>query len=96
VNFEDALFWLATLFYVLIAVRFAMMIRDIPDMLHKPRNWLLVQGQFKDGLLSAAIMWAIVLCKNAPGIRNALDLGGAVLLLWLTRRALHRIRTLHD
>lgn len=93
-NIEDSVFWLATLLYVLISVRFAMMVRAIPDRLHKPRNFFLVQGQFKDGLLSAAVMWAIFLSKSAPGIKNALDVGGALLVIWLIRRTLHRMRVL--
>ena len=33
VSLEDALFWLSTLLYVLIGVRFALMVRNIPDRL---------------------------------------------------------------
>lgn len=94
VNVEDVVFWLLTFLYVLIAVRFANVILDIPDRLHKPRKFFLVQGQFKDGLLSALVMWSIFLSKNTPSIKNALDLGGALLLMWLIRRTLHRIRVL--
>ena len=93
-NLEDALFWLVAVLQVLVAVRFVLLIRKAPPRLHKPRNFVLARGQFQDGLLSAAVMWAIFLSKDAPFIKDALDVGGALLLLWLIWRTMHRMRLL--
>ena len=93
-NLEDALFWLVAVLQVLVAVRFVLLIRKAPPRLHKPRNFVLARGQFQDGLLSAAVMWAIFLSKGAPFIKDALDVVGALLLLWLIWRTMHRMRLL--
>lgn len=69
-NLEDALFWLVALLHVLVAVRFALPLCEVPPRLHKSRNFFLARGQFQDGLLSAAVMWAIFLSKGAPFIKT--------------------------
>lgn len=94
VNIEDGVFWLVALLQVLVAIRFVLLIRKAPPQLHKPRNFGLARGQFQDGLLSAAVMWAIFLSKGAPLIKDALDVVGALLLLWLIGRTMRRTRLL--
>lgn len=93
-NIEDALFWLVAVLQVLVAVIFVLLIHKAPPRLHKPRNFVLARGQFQDGLLSAAVMWTIFLNRDAPFIKDALDVAGALLLLWLIWRTMHRIRWL--
>lgn len=93
-NIEDGVFWLVALLQVLVAIRFVLLIRKAPSLLHKSRNFVLARGQVQDGLLSAAVMWAIVLSKGAPLVKDALDVVGALLLLWLIWRTMHRTRLL--
>ena len=65
-NLEDALFWLAAFLQVLAAVRFALLICETPQQRHKPSDFFLAPGQFKDGLLAASLIWAVFLSKGAP------------------------------
>lgn len=93
---EDAVFWVFAVCYVLIAVWFAIRINRIPDRVHKSASLPLVRGQFKDGLLSAAVMWSVVLSRGVPAVKDVLEVGGTLAFLWLVRRALLRLTLLRN
>ena len=93
-DFEDALFWSVALVRVVVAVRFSVLMYEVPRQLHHPRDFFLARGQFKDGLLAAVLFWTICLSKGAPLLKDALDVGGAFVLAWLIWRTLQRMRSL--
>ena len=93
-DFEDALFWSIALVQVVVALRFSVLMYEIPRQLRQPRNHFLARGQFQDLLVSAAVIGATFLSTGMPIVKVVLELGGAVALLWLLRRTLHRMRVL--
>lgn len=91
VDFEDVLFWSVALVQVIVAVRFSVLMHGIPRRLHHPRDLFLARGQFKDGLLAAALFWIICLSKSAPLLKDVFEVGGAFVLAWLILRTLRRM-----
>lgn len=93
-DFEDALFWSVALAQVIVAVKFSVLMYEIPPRRHRPRDLFLARGQFKDGLLAAVLFWTIYLAKGAPLLKDVLEIGGAFALAWLICRTLQRMRSL--
>ena len=90
----DALFWWAAILQVAVAVRFSILSYGLRPERRQPRNAILVRGQMKDELLSAAVMMAISLSKGLPVTNEVLEVTGVFVFLWLVRRTAHRVRVL--
>jgi hypothetical protein len=88
-------FWFVATFDVVLSFGFAVLMRrrSRPDTLATHRA--LARSQEKDNWLACVVVWAVIFSEGCP-IRPALFVLGAMILAWLARRALFRVRSLQS
>jgi cobalamin synthase len=87
------LFWLVATLEVALSMRFALVLRNVAPPELSAHHFALATGQRKDSWLACAVIWLAILSKGCP-IRSALLVTGALVLVWLFRRTVQRLRSL--
>ena len=87
------LFWVAATVEIIMAIAFAVQVRQKSVVHGSPLHVRLAEGQRKDDWLACVIIWAGIF-HDAVGLGDAPLLVGCVVLAWLARRAADRVRQL--
>lgn len=87
------IFWLAASLNVALVFGFELRVRNARVPISQERRMALERGQHKDNWLLCAVIWIGVANSRLAG-HELVMLVGAMLLAWLTRRAVSRLRLL--
>jgi len=87
------LFWFLATLQVALSIGFAVIVRRLPQPQLHARDFALARSQRKDNWLTCAIVWIVLLGDRMPAKGLVLTVG-ALVLAWLSRRTLQRVRLL--
>lgn len=88
-------FWFVATLEVVLSIGFAVLVRKVPTPDLSARHPTLARSQGKDNWLACAVIWIVVFSEGYP-MRQALVIPGAMILAWLARRTLYRVRSLQS
>ena len=89
------LFWFLATLQVVLAIGFAVMVSRVPQPQLLASDFVLASSQRKDNWLTCAIVWMVLLADTLPA-KELLLIVGALVLAWLSRRTLQRVRLLQQ
>ncbi|RTL39620.1 MAG: hypothetical protein EKK53_16705 [Burkholderiales bacterium] len=87
------LFWVTATVEIVVAIVFALKVRQKSVVLGSPVQVSLAEGQRKDDWLACVVIWAGIFHDDI-GLGMPLLLFGCVVLAWLARRTAQRVRQL--
>ena len=90
---ESDFFWIAAASNLLISLRFVVIVQKQKAANIKADLSKFAQGQRQDSWLASAIIWGAILFRELPYVDFIYSVG-FVTLMWLTFRALTRIKLL--